>query len=208
VGGPRTGRPRVRGAGVLGATELGVDELDALLAARMAPAPGSLLGCDVVARWHHLEAPGSVHAAFTVEEWPSGHVDEQVLAPLCVATDRRTIALSLRVEDLHRARERTARLRTAAAADETLGARAGFLASPESARDATRDAERAAELAAGHGSVRLVGAVTLDARDPLELEAAAARLLADASACGVRLRRCDGDHRRGVLASVPGWVVP
>ena len=169
---------------------------------------GTLLGCDVLARWRHLEAPTAVHLAFTVEEWPAGEVDEQVLAPLCVSYDRRTVALTIRVEEQHRARSRTARVRTAAAADESLGARAGFLGSPEAARDATRDAERAGELAAGHGSVRLLGVVALDAVDVLELEAAAARLVADASSCGVRLRRCDGDHRRGVLASVPGWAIP
>jgi hypothetical protein len=56
--------------------------------------------------------------------------------------------------------------------------------------------------------MRLVGVIALDAGDVVELESAAARLLADAATCGVRLRRCEGDHRRGVLASVPGWCVP
>lgn len=198
----------LRAAGVSGAVALDAEGLQALLAVRVAPAMGTLLGCDVVARWRYLEAPSSVHAAFAVEEWPAGGVDEQVLTSLCVARERRCVALSLRVEELARARDRTAKVRTAAAADEAIVARGGFLASPEAARDAARDAERAAELAAGHGSLRLVGVVALDAGDVLELEAAAARLLADATACGVRLRRCDGDHGRGVLASVPGWCVP
>ena len=195
-------------AGVVGAVELDHDELDALLSSRVSPIAGTLLGTDLVARWHHVEAPASVHAAFTVEEWTAGDVDEQVLAPLCVARDRRTIAISLRVEELRRARDRTARVRTAGAADQALSANAGFVASAEAERDAARDDERAAELAAGHGALRLVGVVALDASDPLELEAAAARLVADAAACGLRLRRCDGDHRRGLLASVPGWVEP
>ena len=62
-----------------GAVALDANDLEALLAARVAPAMGTLLGCDVVARWRFLEAPGSVHAAFVVEEWPAGDVDEQVL---------------------------------------------------------------------------------------------------------------------------------
>jgi hypothetical protein len=198
----------LRIAGVGGAVALDADDLEALLAARVAPAMGTLLACDVVARWHFLEAPASVHAAFAIEEWPSGDVDEQVLTSLCVAGDRRSVALSIRTEDLARARERTAKVRTAAAADEAIVARGGFLASPEVARDTARDAERAAELASGHGSLRLVGVVAIDADDLLGLEAAAARLAADATGCGVRLRRCDGDHSRGVLASVPGWCVP
>jgi hypothetical protein len=195
-------------AGVRDAVALDADDLDGLLGARTAPAMGSLLACDVVARWRYLEAPSSVHAAFAVEEWPSGGVDEQVLTALCVSRDRRCVALSLRTEELARARDRTAKVRTSAAADEAVVARGGFLASPEAERDTARDAERAAELAAGHGSLRLVGVVALDACDVLGLEASAARLLADATACGVRLRRCDGDHARGVLASVPGWCVP
>ncbi|HEV3213907.1 MAG TPA: SCO6880 family protein [Acidimicrobiales bacterium] len=198
----------LRASGVDGAVRCDVDALDALLADRVAPALGAMLSIDVVARWHHLEGPASVHAAFLVEEWPAGDVDEQVLTPLCVAADRRTVALSLRVEELSRARGRTARVRTAAAADAAIAARGGFLASPEATRDTARDAERAQELAAGHGSLRLVGVVAIDAGDVLQLEAAAARLLADATTCGVRLRRCDGDHRRGVLATVPGWCVP
>ena len=137
-----------------------------------------------------------------------GDVDEQALAPLCVSRDRRTVAVSVRVEELRAARERTARLRTAAAADEQMIRRGGFLASPEAGRDADRDASRANELAMGHGSMRMLGAIALDASDVVELEVAAARLLADAAACGVRLRRCQGDHRRGVLATVPGWCVP
>ncbi len=195
-------------AGVDGAVALDAGGLEALLAARVAPAMGTLLACDVVARWHHLEAPSTVHAAFCVEEWPTGDVDEQVLTALCVASDRRSVALCLRTEALARARDRTAKVRTAAAADAEIVARGGFLASPESQRDTARDAERAAELAAGHGSLRLVGVVAIDGHDVLDLEAAAARLLADATGCGVRLRRCDGDHARGVLASVPGWCVP
>jgi hypothetical protein len=195
-------------AGVDGAADLGVEALDDLLAARVAPGYGTILGCDVAARWHLLEAPSTVHGAFFVEEWPMGSVDEQVLAPLCTSRDRRTVAISMRVEELRRARERTARVRTAAAADAQLIARGGFLASPESNRDSDQDATRANELAVGHGSMRLVGVIALDARDVVELEFAAARLLADAATCGVRLRRCEGDHRRGVLASVPGWCVP
>jgi hypothetical protein len=198
----------LRAAGVDGAVRCEVEDLDALLGDRVAPAVGTILSIDVVARWHHVEAPASAHGAFLVEEWPAGAVDEQVLAALCVSSDRRTVALSLLVEELSRARDRTAKVRTAAAADAAIVAGGGFLGSPESSRDATRDAERAQELAAGHGSLRLVGVVALDAADVLDLEAAAARLVADATACGVRLRRCDGDHRRGVLASVPGWCVP
>ena len=201
-------------AGALLAAGLGrvvaLDEaaLAAMLARQTAPAMGSILSGDVVGRWHHLEAPCSMHASYVVAEWPMGDVDEQVLTALSVSRDRRTVALHLRTEELARARERTARVRTSAAADEAIVARGGFLASPESSRDAVRDAERADELAAGHGSLRLLGVVVLDADDALGLEAAAARLLADATACGVRLRRCDGDHRRGVLAAVPGWCVP
>jgi|GEM_PF-4587842 len=195
-------------AGVEGAADLGVDGLDELLASRVSPGYATILGCDVAARWHLLEAPVTVHAAFVVEEWPMGRVDEQVLAPLCVSRDRRTVALCIRVEELRAARQRTARVRTAAAADGQMIARGGFLASPEADRDADRDAARAGELAVGHGSMRIVGAIALDARDVVELEAAAARLYADAASCGVRLRRCDGDHRRGVLATVPGWCVP
>jgi hypothetical protein len=195
-------------AGIAASPELGAHELEELLAERIAPASGTLLGCDVAARWHHLEGPASVHAAFLVEEWPSGDVDEQVLAALSVSRDARSLCLTLRVEELRRARARTARVRTSAAADATMVEEGGFLSSPETTRASTRDAERAAELASGHGSVRLVGAVSLDASDALELEAAAARLVADATTCGVRLRRCDGDHRRGVLATIPGWCVP
>jgi hypothetical protein len=198
----------LRAAGVDGSLALDADDLDELLGSRVAPAMGSLLGCDVVARWRFLEAPASVHGAFVVDEWPAGDVDEQVLTALCVSRDRRTVALCLSTEPPARARERTAKVRTAAAADQAIAARGGFLASPESSRDAARDAERAAELAAGHGSLRLIGVVVIDADDLLDLEVAAARLLADAASCGVRLRRCDGDHARGVLASVPGWCVP
>jgi hypothetical protein len=195
-------------AGVLGAEQLDVEGLDELLGGRVAPAGGTVLDCEFVARWDVLEGPATTHASFVVEEWPSGAVDEQVLAPLCVARDHRTVTISVSVEEPHRARERAARLRTSAAADRALTTSGGFLASAEATRDDARDAERAAELAAGHGSIRVVATVTLDAVDALALEGAAARLVADSTSCGVRLRRCTGDHRRGMLASVAGWCVP
>jgi len=198
----------LREAGVAGPAEVDDAELAALLSARVAPAAGDLLGTDLRSRWGMLEGPRSVHAAYVIEEWPTGDVDEQLLAPLSISSDRRTLCVTLRVEELRRSRARTARLRTSAAADHDLALGGGFLASPEAALAAARDAERAAELAAGHGSVRMIAAVGLDAEDPLGLEAAAARLEADAARCGVRLRRCDGDHRRGLLATVPGWCVP
>ena len=195
-------------AGVRGARQLDAAGLERLLSARVAPAAGDVLGTDLCAHWRHLEGPASVHAAFTVEEWPTGPVDEQLLAPLCISRDRRTVCVTVQAEELRRARGRTARQRTSAAADRELASGAGFLASAEGTLAAARDAERAAELAAGHGPLRLVVTVALDAADTLELEVAAARLEADAARCGLRLRRCDGDHRRGVLASVPGWTVP
>jgi hypothetical protein len=194
--------------GIPTAVQLEIDDLDALLGARVAPATGSLLGCDVVARWGRLDGPATVHVAFVVHEWPSGEVDEQALAPLCVSRDRRTVALSIRVEEPSRARARTARARTAAAADEAVTSSGGFLERSEAVHDATRDAERAAELVAGHAGLRVVGVVGLDATDELDLAAATTRLLSDASACGLRLRRCDGDHRRAVLSTVPGWCAP
>jgi len=187
---------------------LGERELAALLEERVEPACGDLLGSDLLQRWRFVEGPATFHAAFVIEEWPSGDVDEQVLTPLCVGPDRRTIAIALQVEELHRSRQRTARLRTTAAADEALADRGGFLASAESSRNTARDAERASEQAAGHGSMRMAGVIGIDAGDATSLEAAASRLLADAGSCGARLRRCDGDHRRGLAATIPGWCVP
>ncbi len=162
----------------------------------------------MAARWRHLEGPASLHVSFTIEEWPPGPVDEQVLAPLLVSKDRRTVSIHVKVEELHVARERAARARTGSAADRRLAGAAGFLAAAESVRDDEREAARAAELAAGHASLRVLAAIAVDAAEPASLEDACARLLADAARCGVRLRRCDGDHRRGVLSSVPGWCEP
>jgi hypothetical protein len=195
-------------AGVPGVVPLDAEGLGALLARRVAPGAGTLLESDLKVRWSALCGSVSLHAAFVVEEWPGGEVDEQLLSPLCVSADRRSLAVHLGTEELHRARERAARIRTGAAADRHVTAAGGFLASAESVRDDARDASRAAELAAGHGSLRAVCVVAIDASDLAELEAAAARLHADATACGVRLRRCDGDQRRGVLSSLPGWCVP
>lgn len=195
-------------AGVHGIEQLDLAALDELLGGRVAPAAGTILDSEFVARWSMLEGPATAHAAFVIEEWPAGHVDEQLLAPLCVARDRRTVAVSVTVEETRRARERAARLRTSASADRALTRAGGFLASAESARDDERDAQRATELASGHASIRVVTSVALDALDELELEGAAARLCADATSCGIRLRRCDGDHRRGVLASCAGWCAP
>lgn len=198
----------LRRHGVGGVVALGADGLEALLAARVAPAEGTLLHCDVASRWSSLAAPRSLHAAFVVEEWPAGELDEGAIAALCVAADRRTVAVHLGVDELVHARERAARVRTGRAADRALATSNGFMRGAGAERDEARDEERAAELAAGHGPLRVVAAVGVDAADVLELEAAAARLLSDAAACGVRLRRCDGDHRRGVLATVPGWCAP
>lgn len=196
------------GAGVRDVEPLDVAALDGLLGRRVAPAAGTILDSEFVARWSSLEGPATVHASFVVEEWPAGHVDEQLLAPLCISRDRRTVAVSVTVEETRRARERAARLRTSASADRALTRAGGFLASAEAAKDDERDAQRASELASGHASVRVIATVVLDALDELELEGAAARLAADATSCGIRLRRCDGDHRRGVLASCAGWCTP
>ena len=91
-----------------------------------------------------------VHAAFAVEEWPAGDVDEQVLAPLCVARDRRTVALSAARRGARpRARSHRAGCGPRRRPTRRSSRAGGFLASPEAARDAARDAERAARARRG-----------------------------------------------------------
>ena len=93
--------------------------------------------------------------------------------------------------------------KTSTAADEEVRRRGGFLRDRRREREAGHLERRETELVDGHSSLRFAGFVSVGAETEILLRERGSATELAAAHCGLLLRRCQGDHGRGLLATLP-----
>jgi hypothetical protein len=174
------------------------------LADRLGPAEvdGDRWRYDGHAHFGHLATPSGAAVSWWIARWPTRAVTEELLASLLLGDDRRAVTVVLEPVGTAIARRRAASTRTAATADAELRRRGGFLADREGERRRAHTTAREDDLVAGFAALRFAGFVaTMAESDAIAAAASEAELAAAASQ--LELRRLDGDHRRGLLATLP-----
>ena len=138
-----------------------------------------------------------------VAEWPRHDVTAELLAPLLLADHRRTVAVVMEPVRPSAALRRAAAAKTSQVADAELRRRAGFLADRSQQRRSAHVVAREAELVDGHASLRLAGFVAVQVDEAEELAGCTAEAELAAAQAHLALRRLQGDHGRGLLATLP-----
>ncbi len=147
---------------------------------------------------------GGLHVVtWWVAEWPRHEVTSEFLAPVLLGQEGRSMAVVLEPVPPSVALRRAQVAKTSGAADDEVRRRGGFLMDRRREREARHVERRESELVDGHGSLRLCGFVSVVAADlPTLRDRVAATELA-ATQAGLSLRRLQGDHLRGYLATLP-----
>jgi hypothetical protein len=153
--------------------------------------------------WSSLRVEGAWYATFWIAEWPRVEVGPDFLALLLLGGAPRTVSLTLAPVGPDRARRQAEASRTAAAADEELRRRAGFLPTARRRREAEGVAQRESELADGHAEFRFSGYVTVSGADSVTLEAACAEIEQQAQQARLDLRRLYGQQREAFTWTLP-----
>ena len=156
------------------------------------------------AAWRHYETDGALHTSYWISEWPRTEVPPGYLVPLLLETPALLrVSVTMEPVDPLRARRDLESARTEHLADQDLRERHGFRTSIEKERQAEGVERREAELSDGHAEYRFSGHVTVSAASLAELERACAAVEEHASASGLALRRMDGEHDLGFVATLP-----
>ena len=138
-----------------------------------------------------------------VAEWPRHDVTAELLAPLLLADERRVVSVVMEPVRPSAALRRAATAKTSQVADSEMRRRAGFLADRSQQRRGAHVAEREAELVDGHSSLRVAGFVAVEVPEDEDLSGCCAETELAASQARLVLRRLDGDHGRGLVATLP-----
>jgi len=155
--------------------------------------PGAAWPAATESSWASYRTDTAWHATFWVAEWPRAEVGADFLGPLLVqAGFGRTVALTMAPASASEGFREAESARAAAAADEELRQRAGFLATARRRREAEGLARRESELSDGHAAYRFSGYVTVSAASPEGLEDACAETVQLAHQCRLDLRRLFG----------------
>ena len=155
------------------------------------------------ARFGELSLEDRRVVTWWVAEWPRHDVTAELLAPLLLADERRVVSVVMEPVRPSAALRRAATAKTSQVADSEMRRRAGFLADRSQQRRGAHVAEREAELVDGHSSLRVAGFVAVEVPEDEDLSGCCAETELAASQARLVLRRLDGDHGRGLVATLP-----
>ena len=155
------------------------------------------------ARFGALRVTDRSVVTWWVAEWPRHDVTAELLAPLLLADHHRTVAVVMEPVRPSAALRRAAAAKTSQVADAEIRRRAGFLADRSQQRRGAHVAEREAELVDGHGSLRLAGFLAVEVAEDEDLDGVVAETELAAAQARLVLRRLQGDHSRGLVATLP-----
>ena len=164
---------------------------------------GSHLILEAEARFGALRVTDRSVVTWWVAEWPRHDVTAELLAPLLLADHHRTVAVVMEPVRPSAALRRAAAAKTSQVADAEIRRRAGFLADRSQQRRGALGAARAAELVDGHGSLRLAGFLAVEVVEDEDLDGVVAETELAAAQARLVLRRLQGDHSRGLVATLP-----
>ncbi len=151
----------------------------------------------------HLAVADRLIVSWWVAEWPRTEVTAELLAPLLLGGVARAMAVVFEPVAPSAALRKAATARTSEIADAEIRRRGGFLADRRQQRQHEHTAARETELVDGHGSLRMSGYLTVTARSDEELDRMVVETELAAAQSRLVLRRLDGDHARGFLATRP-----
>lgn len=192
----RTGHPHPR---ICGATDLHrvLDEIGAR------EATPEMFIVEMRSSFDHVSDPTGCAVSWWVADWPRHEVSAEALSALLLGEGQRRMAVVFEPVDPHVALRRAQVASTKGAADAELRRQGGFLADRRRTAEANHRAVREEELVSGHQGLRFSGFISVHMPDVagVEAEARATELLA--AQAGLSLRRLQGDHHRGRLATFP-----
>jgi hypothetical protein len=143
--------------------------------------------------WRRYRTDDRWHATFWIAEWPRTEVGPDFLGPLLLhGTAERSVALVMSPASPTDGVREAEAARTAAAADEELRRRAGFMGTARRRREAEGLARREAELSDGHAAYRFAGYVSVTSATEEGLEEVCGEILQVAHQCRLDLRRLYG----------------
>jgi hypothetical protein len=184
---------------------LSAAELRVLYAERLGAEPDDR-GCievHSVSSFADARIGGELVVSWWVAEWPRHEVTAELLSAVLLDHEDRTMSVVLEPVAPGVALRRAQVARTAGAADDEVRRRGGFLADRRREREARHLERREEELVDGHGSLRFAGYLSVAAPDAETLRSRVVATELAASQSGLVLRRCQGDHARGLLATLP-----
>ena len=154
-------------------------------------------------RFDRLEGPFGCAAAWWISRWPSTPVSAELLGALLLGDEHRAVTVVVEPVAPATARRRAAATRTSAVADAELRRRGGFLTDREGERRRAHTSAREDDLVDGYSSLRFAGYVSVTTTNPEELASLVTSTELAAAQSQLELRRLDGDHLRGVVATLP-----
>jgi hypothetical protein len=145
------------------------------------------------ASWSTYRTDDRWHATFWIAEWPRTEVGPDFLGPLLLhGATQRCVALVMSPASPGEGVREAEAARTAAAADEELRRRAGFMGTARRRREAEALARRETELSDGHAAYRFSGYVSVSSPTSEGLEDACGEIVQVAHQCRLDLRRLYG----------------
>lgn len=154
-------------------------------------------------RFDRLEGPFGCAVAWWISRWPTTPVSAELLGAMLLGDEHRAVTVVIEPIAAATALRRAAATRTSAVADAELRRRGGFLADREGERRRAHTTAREDDLVEGFSSLRFAGYVSATAADPDELAAIVTSTELAAAQSHLELRRLDGDHLRGFVATLP-----
>ena len=150
-----------------------------------------------------LECSAGRAVSWWVEEWPRHGVTAESLSPVLLGEGQRRMAVIFEPIDAHLALRKAQVATTKGAADDELRHRAGFLLDRRRRAEADHRSVREEELVVGHQGLRFSGFLSVHAQGGAQLAEEVRRTELAAAQTGFVLRRLQGDHHRGWLATFP-----
>ena len=154
-------------------------------------------------KFSSLSLNNELFVSWWIAEWPRHEVSAELLAPLLLGEAYRSISVTVEPVSPSIALRRAQNARTSGAADDELRRRGGFMSDRRRERESDHLMTRESELVDGHSSLRFAGYITVSASDEALLFTRAAETELAGAQSRLLLRRLQGDHARGYVATLP-----
>ena len=145
--------------------------------------------------WSFYRTDSAVHRCWWVMQWPRRHAQSGFLAPLLLSSQyRRTVSVVLEPITPSRANRRVGVKQSNAVGEGALREKFRRRTTRRQQVEAGDVNRREDELVAGHGMYRMLGFVSVSARDLAELEAASGDIESLGQRSQLELVRLSGEH--------------
>ena len=145
--------------------------------------------------WSHYRTDTAVHRCWWILQWPRQYVDAGFLSPLLLsARVRRTVSLVLEPLPPTRANRRVSLRQSGVSSESVMRQRFKRRTTRRHEVEAGDVDRRESELVSGHGLYRMLGFLSVSARDLAELETASGEIESLAQRSQLEIARLSGEH--------------